>query len=339
MKVVCWIWVLAWSLSHDIETSSASWFPSVSCFLSHSERVSDLFGYRRGSSPISMNRNRPTHLSLSVPSHRRRAALSAVAVLVGGLAWTHSAAAVEDPNKVIRPKDTQAGGQQGLVVGSIRDALQVKKGHPKLESALQQLYTAATEQGPIAAQGLSQRQGITDVGGEIQVIVEMEPEPTDLVLLQTENGMSRRSETEGLRRRRGLLKQQIEATGIIPEAEYRHFLRVRVSPDRFVQLADIPGVRSVQLPQPLVPAVVSEGVALTGATSNYHASGLNGTGVTVGVIDGGFIGLQNAINSGELPSSVIKRDCTAGTTCHAVSVAAMETGDVHGTAVAAIVHD
>src|SRR3989338_6055803 len=174
MKAVCWIWVPARSLSHDIETSSASWFLSISCCLSHSERASDLFGYPRGSSPIRMNRNKLTYFSLSVPAHTWRAAWSTVAVLVGGLVWAHSAMAVEDPNKVIRPKDTQAVGQQELIAGSIRGALQAKKGHPKLESALQQLYTTATEQGPIAAQGLGQRQGIADVGGQIQVIVEME---------------------------------------------------------------------------------------------------------------------------------------------------------------------
>ncbi len=272
-----------------------------------------------------------------ISSRRAWRFLRSTVVLVGGLAWTHSAMAVEDPHKVIRPKETQAAGKQELLAANIRNALQAKKGHPKLESALQQLYTAAPEQGPIAAQGLSQRQGIRDVRGQIQVIVEMEPELADLVSLQADNGTSRHRETEGLRRRRGLLKQQIEAAGITPEAEYRHLVRVRVSPDHLVQLADMPGVRSVQLPQPLVPAVVSEGIALTGATSNYHANGFTGTGVTVAVIDGGFMGLQNAITNDELPSSIITRDCTVGTTCPAVSVAAMETGSVHGTAVAEVV--
>lgn len=274
-----------------------------------------------------MNRNRPTHLSLSIPSYIRCAAWSAVTVLVGGLVWTHSAAAVEDPNKVIRPKDTQAGAQQQLIAGSIRDALQVKQGHPKLESALQQLYTAATEQGPLAAQGLSQRQGITDVGGQIQVIVEMEPEPADLVLLQADNGTSRNSETEGLRRRRGLLKQQIEATGITPEAEYRHLLRVRASPDRLVQLADIPEVRSVRLPHRPVPLVVSEGVNLTG-DFGYQLAGFWGSGVTVAVIDAGFDGLSEARAVLELPLLAISTHDFTGT--------GIETGTTHGTAVAEI---
>jgi subtilase family serine protease len=82
---------------------------------------------------------------------------------------------------------------------------------------------------------------------------------------------------------------------------------------------------------PLVPQalVVSEGVALTGA-SNYHARGLLGQGVKIAVIDLGFAGLTAAQSRGELPGGIQTFDYT-GT--------GIESGTNHGTAVAEIIYD
>ena len=82
--------------------------------------------------------------------------------------------------------------------------------------------------------------------------------------------------------------------------------------------------------------VVSEGVNLTGASS-YHSAGYDGRNAKVAIIDLGFAGLSTAIGSGVLPSSVIKVDCT-GTGCAPTDFSS-ETEEVHGTAVAEIVHE
>jgi hypothetical protein len=76
--------------------------------------------------------------------------------------------------------------------------------------------------------------------------------------------------------------------------------------------------------------VVSEGVAETGG-ARMHAEGIDGTGVPVGVIDGGFAGYQQLLGR-ELPSSVV--------TWGASSLGPEGSGsEVHGTAVAEVVYD
>ena len=96
------------------------------------------------------------------------------------------------------------------------------------------------------------------------------------------------------------------------------------------------GVSFIKLPDRAIPlAVESEGVGLTGASS-YHSAGYTGSGVKVAVIDVGFAGLSSAISSGELPSTVVKIDCT-GSSC--VSTDFSSETENHGTAVSEIVYD
>ncbi|MDI6712342.1 MAG: cell wall-binding repeat-containing protein [Anaerosomatales bacterium] len=76
--------------------------------------------------------------------------------------------------------------------------------------------------------------------------------------------------------------------------------------------------------------VTSEGVAETGA-DQLHAAGIDGTGVKVGIIDGGFSGYSTLLGS-ELPTSVV--------TWGGSSLGPEGNGsEVHGTAVAETVHD
>jgi hypothetical protein len=79
-----------------------------------------------------------------------------------------------------------------------------------------------------------------------------------------------------------------------------------------------------------VPGVVSQGVAETGATA-LHDRGIDGSGVKIGIIDAGFAGYQSLLGT-ELPSSV---------TTWRGSILGPEGGgsEVHGTAVAEVVHD
>ena len=96
-----------------------------------------------------------------------------------------------------------------------------------------------------------------------------------------------------------------------------------------------PGVLRVQAiipPQPKRGPIVSQGVAAHGA-SLWHALGVTGKGVKVGVIDTGFSGLSRLIGS-ELPAPVAAR-CykSMGEPSSQLSDCENE-GDVHGTAVA-----
>lgn len=93
-------------------------------------------------------------------------------------------------------------------------------------------------------------------------------------------------------------------------------------------LARLPDAAIARLPFPAEAVATSEAVEITGASA-MHALGVDGTGVTVGVIDLGFGGLVNAQASGDLPANLIQRDYTGSGIG----------GGTHGTEVAEIVHD
>lgn len=78
--------------------------------------------------------------------------------------------------------------------------------------------------------------------------------------------------------------------------------------------------------QPLIAAAAEEGVTLAGA-ENWHAAGITGKGIKIGIIDVGFKGYESLLGTA-LPQRVGFRSfATSG-----------GTEEVHGTAVAEIVH-
>jgi subtilisin family serine protease len=97
----------------------------------------------------------------------------------------------------------------------------------------------------------------------------------------------------------------------------------------------VEGVSFINLPDRPLADIISEGVGLTGA-STYQSAGYAGQNVKVAIIDLGFAGLSAAISNGEIPSSVIKIDCT-GTGCVPTDFPSED--EVHGTAVSEIVHE
>ncbi len=95
-------------------------------------------------------------------------------------------------------------------------------------------------------------------------------------------------------------------------------------------LAELPGARRVRAPQQaLEHAVTTEGLALL-VPGDWHALGLDGTGVKIAVIDTGFAGLD-ALRGTEAPS-------TFGWTCLDARDTTC-TSSTHGTAVVEVVHD
>ncbi len=128
----------------------------------------------------------------------------------------------------------------------------------------------------------------------------------------------------------------LSAFGVTPANDYRDVVESYVPIDRIEAIAGRPEVASVEWIVPPAPQVIGQGVAVHNASS-WQASGHQGTGVKVGIIDVGFIGLDGLVGS-ELPANVIGR-CYTSIGNFSSSLGACETGTVHGTAVAEAVTD
>ncbi len=120
------------------------------------------------------------------------------------------------------------------------------------------------------------------------------------------------------------------------EGAWGRVAQVTLPIDELPRLAAVPGLFHAQRPARGVPldAIVSAGVAQIGADA-YAASGVDGAGLRIGVIDLGYAGLGDLLGT-ELPLDTRTRsfyhspqgngDLTGG-------------GDSHGTACAEIIHD
>ncbi len=94
-------------------------------------------------------------------------------------------------------------------------------------------------------------------------------------------------------------------------------------------IESLPDELYVRLPYPHKPlGTTGDGVSLTGA-GDMHATGYDGSGTTVGVIDIGFSGYRQSQDSGDLPPELTVKDYTGSGMG----------GSSHGTNVAEIVHD
>lgn len=107
---------------------------------------------------------------------------------------------------------------------------------------------------------------------------------------------------------------------------------------REIRVSELASAQDLRFPRGTSPAawkaalskVVSEGVAASGADA-WHAAGITGKGVRVGIIDGGFAGYEALLGT-ELPAKVTAKSFTASGTLYDSS------SDIHGTAVTEIVH-
>jgi len=119
------------------------------------------------------------------------------------------------------------------------------------------------------------------------------------------------------------------------QTRYQDLVQGMVPTARLMDLWQDWSVFRVRLPyRPLTTAVVSEGLGVVGADA-WHRAGLTGRGVKVAVIDGGFAGVEQ-LRGRELPSDFVHRDFTSP---RPPSLCRSGEEDVHGTAVAEIVHD
>jgi hypothetical protein len=116
--------------------------------------------------------------------------------------------------------------------------------------------------------------------------------------------------------------------GAVVEATMPGFHQVRVRRSQVGALASLPGVRLVRPPLPHRLDVLSEGVFRAGVFP-WQASGWDGSGVKVAVIDLGFAGWQGLVGTGELRNV---------TTLNFRADGQFETTG-HGSAVAEIIQD
>jgi subtilisin family serine protease len=128
---------------------------------------------------------------------------------------------------------------------------------------------------------------------------------------------------------RSAARAAIRDVGGQVEIEYGDLVQALVPADRIPELAADRRVHYVRTPYDAAPrAIAGEGVGASGAAA-WQAAGINGAGVKVAVIDGGFGGLQARKDNGDLPASATVVDLCNG-----------QTNDgVHGTGVAEIVYE
>ena len=115
------------------------------------------------------------------------------------------------------------------------------------------------------------------------------------------------------------------------EGSWRSEVTALVPPRSLAALSRLPSVRFVGAPARMIEdAVPGEEVGASFASA-WQAQGVTGKGVKVAVIDGGFGGLADRQASGDLPSNIVTADFCGG------RFGASD--EIHGTAVAEIVHE
>ena len=151
---------------------------------------------------------------------------------------------------------------------------------------------------------------------------------------------------------------ELESLGIVVEryALDEKLVQARIPIGTLPQLAELEYIRAVTPPDygyANVGSKMTEGEALLGFDDLRTTLGVDGTGVTVGVISDGIFGLADAIASVDLPATTLIRDggnVLTGTTGGLIATSFRADGDLEkgldgvsmgaeGTAILEIVHD
>jgi hypothetical protein len=128
----------------------------------------------------------------------------------------------------------------------------------------------------------------------------------------------------------------LQARGRTPANTMDGVVEAYLTPADVAQLAADPAVVSIEgIARPRAQAI-SQGVAAHNA-DNWHAAGLTGAGVKVGIIDVGFLGISALVGT-ELPEPAGLR-CYLGVGVWEETLAACDTYADHGTAVAESLSD
>jgi len=239
-----------------------------------------------------------------MPTARRGRGAQAVSLVVGLLVLLSLGTASVAPSAWAQPVPTPSSGPVSPRGESAQPATVRADKHPTLDSQLLAAARAARGLAPAAASQGSIRRGLRLEGDRVRVVIE------------TNNGAVSIAESF-VERRYGNLVQ-----ALVPVAQLE-------------SLAAQPGVRRVRQPfRPVVAAIAGEEVGASGANA-WQSAGFTGAGVKVAIIDLGFQDYTQRQASGDLPAtgpgSLVTQNfgCTPG----------LENGEVHGSAVAEIVHE
>jgi subtilisin family serine protease len=194
---------------------------------------------------------------------------------------------------------------------------------PKLDSVYKEFLLAYNEGGPEAAYELAKKRGLLNANDELRLTLELDTTETSLLEQQLQEKGVKVTAVSGnlmdVAIPGEVLEQIVEAAdaasfleGI---TELEHVIRVRTP---------IPGE------QYSVNGVDTESLGVINAPA-WHAAGFTGKGIKIGVLDMSFDKYKELLGT-ELPDQVTVASFIAG-------VEADQTGDVHGTAVAEIIHD
>ncbi len=186
-----------------------------------------------------------------------------------------------------------------------------EKGHPNLESRLDQLVKAYQTAGMRGAESFAHQIAIELINSLVRVEIE--------------------AKTPNKAQIDGLIKK-IEDFGGKFETRYESLIQALVPIEALGRLANLSEIRFVQLPITPAPdqgGIISQGVGVIGA-DKWQRAGITGQGVKVAVVDLGFQGLSSVQARGELPPNIIARVFRGDGNFEAT---------VHGTGVAEIVFD
>ena len=154
------------------------------------------------------------------------------------------------------------------------------------------------------------------------------------------------------------VRDALAAVGVVLEQEdaERRIIQASVPLQGLEMLASLEYVTAVTAPKyghVNVGSKLTQGDTLLGFDSVRANYGVNGSGVTVGVISDGILGLESAIASGDLPVTTLNRDGGGGlisTTGGVIATSFRADGDLEGdhgaistdaegTAIMEIIHD
>lgn len=175
--------------------------------------------------------------------------------------------------------------------------------NPRLQSQLTVIADAAQQRGAAAGLQAARDRGLETSQGKVRVIVE---------------GTA------------SVARQAVASQGGSVEATAGALTEALVPAGAVTALARTAGVDFVRAPFAFsLLGTESQGVAAAAANA-WHTAGATGAGAKVAVVDGGFAGLAGRQASGDLPIGLTSVDHCGGS---------MGAPEVHGTAVAEIVHE
>ena len=245
---------------------------------------------------------------------RPRAGLRVLAI-AGVVALMSASFAAPVAARAPRPEGRIAGVRSLEGLPALPAPSRAASVHPKLDAAMSEIAQAASG-GTRRVASVAGARAVRYEGGRVQAIISV--------------GAGQAARVSAVIR---------AADGTVTSGTATQ-LQAWVSPrslDRLARSAGVRGIAQPQAPTLLAGTSLTEGLAAMTNSGSWHSAGFDGTGIRVGVIDGGFTGYPTRQASGDLPPS------TSLTAKNFVDFEAdpggVNGGTPHGTGVAEIVHD